>query len=234
MESTKDYQIFRDFASNREVDHKHVNKLVNAIRKRNLLHVNPIIVDDRMRVIDGQHRLAAAEILGVEIYYVKGEVNREDISVLNSNQKNWTVMDYINHYTVEKRDAFVQISGLINKHPRISVSALLALANSEGKRVTEQIRRGYLDVLNIGQAKDICFLCESLSEKYQKDFPLDSKFPLALSRAMALEGFNIDTLLKKIEESPRDFVPCHTVRQYLEMIEEIYNRGLSKNRIRIG
>lgn len=233
MESTKDYSIFKDFSSNREVDPKHVNKLVAEIKKRNLLSVNPIIVDNDMRVIDGQHRLAAAEKLGVEIFYVQGEVNRRDISVLNSNQKNWNAMDYINHYTVEKVASFLQLSGLINNHPDIAVSALLTLSNSEGKRNLKQLKDGYLDVLNIEHAKQVCIACENLNKKFQKCFVFDSRFPLAISKAIKQDNFRMDSFIEKIEENPRAFVPCHTKEEYLKMIEEIFNRYLSKNKINL-
>lgn len=233
MKSTKDYSIFKDFSSNREVDHKHVNKLVQSIKKRNLLAVNPIVVDNEMRVIDGQHRLAAAQILNVEIYYIQENINRKDISLLNSNQKNWTAMDYINFYTIEKSQAFMQLSNLINNYPDMAVSALLMLSNSEGRRSLVQLKEGYLDVLAIDHAKQICELCKNLNDRFQKSFVFDSRFPLALGKAINTENFRMERLIEQISSSPREFVPCHTKEQYLEMIEEIYNRSLSKNRINL-
>jgi hypothetical protein len=233
MKSTKDYSIFRDFSSNREVDHKHVNKLVNAIQKRNLLHVNPIVVDKEMRVIDGQHRLAAAQQLGVEIFYIQDSINRKDISMLNSNQKNWTAMDYINFYTIEKNSSFMALSSLINNYPEMPVSALLVLSNSEGRRDIVQLKEGYLDVLEIDHAREVSDLCRELNKKYQSSFVFDSRFPLALGQALRTENFKLEILLEKIESNPRAFVHCHTKKQYLEMIEEIYNRSMSKNAIRL-
>lgn len=180
MKSTKDYSIFKDFSSNREVDHKHVNKLVSAIQKRNLLHVNPIVVDENMRVIDGQHRLAAAQKLGVEIFYIQEAINRGDISMLNSNQKNWTGMDYINFFTREKVSAFLQLSSLINHYPEMAISALLSLSNSEGRRDIVELKSGRLDVENIEHAKEVCELCQVLNKRFHVDFVFDSRFPLAI------------------------------------------------------
>lgn len=233
MKSTTDYSIFKEFSSNREVDRKHVNQLVTSIMKKNLLNVNPIVVDKEMRVIDGQHRLAAAEILGVEIFYIMEDINREDISLLNSNQKNWGSMDYINFYTVEKRSSFLQLSKLISDYPDMSISALLVLSNSEGKRSLARLKEGDLDVLAIDHARSVGELCKDLNHQFQKDFVFDSRFPLALGKAIKQENFRIDRLLEQIGAAPREFVPCHTKEQYLKMIEEIYNRGLSKNKINL-
>jgi hypothetical protein len=233
MKSTKDYSLFKDICSNREIDSKHVNKLIRAIESNNLLHVNPIIVDDQMRVIDGQHRLEAAKKLKLEIFYIKAGVSRKDISVLNSNQKNWTGMDYINFYTIEKVDSFVQFSNLVNTFPDMSISALLVLSNSEGRRDIQQLKAGYLDVLNIHEAKEICLLCKWLFEKYNTDFVFDSRFPIALMKLMNTENFDLDNLKEKIEGNPRAFVPCHTIKEYLNMLVEIYNYKMSKNAIKL-
>jgi hypothetical protein len=233
MKSTKDYSIFKEFSSNREVDPKHVNRLVRAIEKKNLLYVNPIIVDGQMRVIDGQHRLAAAAILQVEIFYIESDVDRKDISVLNSNQKNWNAMDYINYYTIEHVDSFVQLSRLMNKFPAMSLSALLTLSNSENRRCLSELKDGLLDVLNINEAIEICEFIKELNIKYEYRFVFDSRFPLAVLKAFKAENFDPDVLLNKIESSPRSFVQCHTTKQYCEMIQEVYNRSMSKNIIKL-
>lgn len=231
MESTKDYSIFREFSSNREIDQKHVNQLVRSIEKHNLLKVNPIVVDKQMRVIDGQHRLAAAQILDVEIYYIQDEINRKDISLLNSNQKNWSAMDYINFYTVEKVPAYMKFSNLVNNYPRMKVSALLELANIDGVRNIKDLKEGDLNVSNIDEAKEVCEICKDMYSILLKAFVYDSKFPLALSKALAAENFKIERLFEQAKAFPRDFVACHSKVQYMEMIKEIYNRNLSKNKI---
>jgi hypothetical protein len=233
MKSTLDYSIFKEFCSNREVDQKHVNKLVVSIQKRNLLNVNPIVVDQQMRVIDGQHRLEAARILGVEIFYIMEDINREDISLLNSNQKNWTAMDYINFYTVEKKPSYVQLSQLISKYQDMAISALLVLSNSEGRRSLGQLKEGSLDVLDIDHAIEVSEICYDLNHRFQKDFVFDSRFPLALGKAIKAENFKLERLIEQIQAAPREFVPCHTKTQYLALIEEIYNRNLSKNKINL-
>jgi phosphoribosylanthranilate isomerase len=233
MESTKQYSIFKEFSSNREVDPRHLNKLVKAIQKRNLLHVNPIVVDEDMRIVDGQHRLAAAQILKLEIFYIRDSITRKDISMLNSNQKNWTAMDYINFYTIEKVSPFMQLSSLINNYPEIATSALLVLSNSEGRRDLALLKDGYLDVLQIDHAREVSELCRELDRKFQCSFVFDSRFPLALGEALKADNFKIDDLIKKIEANPRAFVHCPTKKEYLKMIEEIYNRYLSVNTVRL-
>lgn len=234
MNRTKDYNIFKDFSSNREVDPKHVKKLVRAISSRNLLPVNPIIVSNDMKVIDGQHRLEAAKTLGVEIYYIQGEINRKDISRLNSNQKNWNTMDYINFYTIEGVKEFIEFSKLVNHFPKVKVSAMLSLVNEETKRNAAELKQGILNILDIDIAQKVCELCYQLNETYEYTFVFDSRFPVALKKAIQSEGFKLENLLSKIQASPRSFVACHNIDEYCKMIEDVYNYRVKINQLRIN
>ena len=233
IKSTKDYSIFKEFSSNREVDPKHVNQLVKAIQEKNLLHINPIIVDDAFHIIDGQHRLEAAKRLKLEIFYIQGSADRKDISKINSFQKNWNTMDYVNFYTVEKIDAYVRFSHLVNKYPEMAVSALLSLSNIDGRRDIKELKNGFLNVGNIAHAEKVSDFCRLLNKEFDYDFVFDSRFPLAISKAFESESFRPDLLITRIKESPRSFTRCHTVKMYLQMIEEIYNKNLSKNKVRL-
>lgn len=233
MNSTTDYKIFQDYSSNREVDEKHVRKLVRAIHDRNLLHVNPIIVTKDMRVIDGQHRLAAAEILGVPIYYIEGNINRKDISRPNSNQKNWSTMDYVNFYTIEGVPEFVEFSKLFNHYPKMKISALMAIASEDNRRSTLELKNGMLNIFDIDIAKEISEICYSLNKEYGYIFVFDSRFPIALKKTIQADNFQLDNLYDKIAVSPRSFVPCHTIGEYCKMIADVYNYRLSKNLINV-
>jgi len=85
IQSTTNYSIFTSITSNREVNEAHVKALMKSIQENNLLSINPIMVNTEFGVIDGQHRLEAAERLSERIYYiVSDKVSKADISVLNS------------------------------------------------------------------------------------------------------------------------------------------------------
>ena len=69
---TREYDKFIiDSEYNREVDLKHVKKLEECFKNAgDFGKVYPIIVDDKFRIIDGQHRFTARKKLGLIIYYI--------------------------------------------------------------------------------------------------------------------------------------------------------------------
>lgn len=229
---TSDYDLFTTFTSNREIDEKHVAQLVKSIMARNLLHINPILVDSKMRIIDGQHRLEAAQTLKLDIYYiVSDDVDRLDISKLNSNQKNWNTMDYINFYTIEGNVEFLKLSKFINNYPDLTISSVITIISSKFTRNTNDIKSGILDTENINFGHQVAQALAVLMKKYQHLWIYDSRFPVALAKAMKHENFSLDTFISRIDLNPRAFVRTTTTKESCGMIEDIYNYRTRVNSI---
>jgi len=73
IEHSTEFDMFKMFSFNCEIKPKKLRKLKESIQKENLLHLHPIIVDDKYNIIDGQHRFTCARDLNVPIYYVQSE-----------------------------------------------------------------------------------------------------------------------------------------------------------------
>lgn len=102
IHKTADLSQFKPSAEQRPVNPYHLQRLTKSISEKNLLPDFPILIDSAWRVIDGQHRLAAAKDLNLEIYFKRATVTRfEDVGFANSNVKKWGVQDYL-HYWCEK------------------------------------------------------------------------------------------------------------------------------------
>lgn len=96
IKSTRDYVAFKRIEGNREIRKGHVNKLRSAIEDDpQVIEYNPILVNERYQIIDGQHRFEAIKQLGLPVYYqlIPG-LTLENVQNLNSNSKQWTPNDY--------------------------------------------------------------------------------------------------------------------------------------------
>ncbi|WP_432714390.1 ParB/Srx family N-terminal domain-containing protein [Pedobacter sp.] len=229
IQQTTDYSIFKQIVSNREVDQAHVNKLVKSISKNNLLHLNHIVVNPGMEVIDGQHRLEAAEKLGLPIFYiVDAAVSKKDLSDLNSVKKNWSTMDYINYWAIEKAPGFDVLSKFLSEHSKLPPSTALMLLSLEGKRDMSALKSGSVDVLNINEATEVA----GVLKKFRNiiDWAYDRNFVLAIYKLIKTGKYDPAVMEKKLETQSRSLVKCINVKQYVELLEEIYNRG-SHNKI---
>lgn len=229
-QSTTKYEMFKDIASNREVDEKHVRKLMQAITKKNMLNLNPILVNDKMEVVDGQHRLEAAKRLGVQIFYLTdSSIQKADIAALNSNQKGWTMMDYINFYTVEKRPGFDKLSAFLSQHPMLPPSTAMVMISDDGSRNTKGVLEGRINTANYENGLKIA----EMVKEYRNmcDHAYERNFVLAVIHCFYVPGYDHAAMQAQLETQSRCLVRCINKKQYIELFEEIYNRNKSKNKL---
>ncbi len=128
IKSTEDYSVFKKNSSNRDIDQVNLKKIVNSIKIKNLLELRPLVVNSNMEIIDGQHRLEAAKILSLAVYYtVRKEIENSDIILLNSAQKPWILSDYIQFYAKEGKKNYQKIVDVSKKY-NTSINDVLLLA----------------------------------------------------------------------------------------------------------
>jgi hypothetical protein len=95
---SRDYDKFViDSEYNREVDLKHVKKLEQCFKDAgDFGKLYPIIVDDKFRIIDGQHRFTARKKLGLIIYYIQTlEITSEKLGMINDGIAKWKPNDFL-------------------------------------------------------------------------------------------------------------------------------------------
>jgi hypothetical protein len=230
IQSTTDYDQFQDIMSNREVDKHHVKRLVAAIKQQNMLHINPIVVNGKMEVIDGQHRLEAAKILKVPIHFIQDKtISKNEIAKLNSNKKNWAPIDYLNYYCVENVEPYLHLARLHNEWPFVSISTLAQLisTNKQYGGALKQFKEGNLKADNELVARRILSFADNI-RNLSYDFAYDRNFLNALYKVCRIEDFSEEKFLSQLHENRMGLVKCVDEKQYVRCMEEIYNRFAKK------
>lgn len=184
IERTTDYRCFKSIVSNREVNKLHVRKLAQSIQRKNLLHIRPVICNNKMEVIDGQHRIAACSLINEPVYYIcVDNLTKDDIALLNTAQKNWTMLDFINFYTIEGRPEFRAFSRLLNRFSEMKVTTLLRMCGE-----SRNVRQGQINITNIKQAERVCLWIRQLRNKGEHfAFVYERNFAYALADVIEVE-----------------------------------------------
>lgn len=147
IEQTTDYKQFKNIQGNRAINEAHVAFLIQSIGIRNLLQYAPIIVNEKMEIIDGQHRLKAAEQMSLTIYYmqVKGATIRE-VQLLNATNRSWKMEDFLEAYVTEGLPEYVAVREFMTRHSFRLGATLLILSkkirNRGGKNITNDFKAG--------------------------------------------------------------------------------------------
>jgi len=120
---TNDFAKFKILEGNRETESTGV--LEKNIRKYGYLHV-PILVNEFMEVIEGQHRLKACKKLGEPVHYIiQNGLRREHCIALNVGRRNWTFENYIHAGAVEKPE-YRYFEILLQKYPDLPNTVVLS------------------------------------------------------------------------------------------------------------
>ena len=167
--------------------------------------ISPIIVNEYMVVIDGQHRLEHAKKAGVPIeYIVKPGLTEHDIVRMNTTQRPWSLLNFIESYANQGSEQYVALLNLINKKYAGTSVVISVGRNSTGssKGLTDLVKSGNFEFVNFEQTLN--FL--KYYERFRKETntPKKTKVALAIYALYRLKDFDEDRLIRKVLQKKFD------------------------------
>lgn len=145
---TTDYEQFGKLKGNRNINEAQVIGIRNSIEKIGYQPV-PILVNERLEVIDGQHRLEAARTLGIPIYFIiqKG-AGAEEVMQLNLRRGNWTVYDFIRFYTETGNENYIRLNDHAVRFQKIGIIDIaMCLSDSKSRNIQKPLREGSYQIV---------------------------------------------------------------------------------------
>lgn len=234
---TSDYKLFKQMPGNRVINHENVDNIVESIKKNNKLHVHPIIVNEEMYVIDGQHRLVAAVKLNVPIYYVvsSGKDELEDayehIMSANINQKSWSIEDFLHLYAIKNNDEdYKQFIAMMSKL-KLRARALIGLIfGGNTGHIVESMKIGKFKMPDDkAQNEHVCNqylqFQEFVQKRKLKPFSMFTTYHFCSAFRMLLinESCEISLFFSKLENRWFELKPQGTSREWFKILIGIYN-----------
>lgn len=233
LQST-DYLKFQKIEGNRKISKAHVDSLVESIKKKNLLNLRPIIVDENFFVLDGQHRLEAAKQCEVPIYYIVCNSEKfKEITKLNQNQKNWRLIDFLNFYAVNFKNAiYIDLLNFTNEREiPLEASFIYLNYNIKVKKNREEFCSGEFifekplsEAINLfSDWKTFYDLCTEKNFDFP-DFLKSLHFRKALIEILSSRKINRQQFWDRIKSNISGIYRCYNKDDTLDMLLKIYNK----------
>lgn len=231
IKSTKDYSIFKNLDFNRDKRKKHLEMMKKTLEKENLLHLHPIVVNNKMEVVDGQHRLEAARVLSLEIYYVQGDVSYEHILNCNLIQKGLSLKDVIKFYALKDSNSnYLELYKYINDLS-ISPKAVLGLLfGNLSIDLVNFIKTGRFKMPNNPDTIDnLVYRLENflLFAKEKKISPISmfssSYFTIAFRNLVLIPDFDEKIWENKVNMRWFELKPQLNFKEWTKLLLSIYN-----------
>ena len=236
INKTKDYDLFKFREDNRErIDHKHVEKLIESIKSRNLLDLRPIAVNKNMEIIDGQHRLLAAKALNVDIYYQQEKsLQAQDIIQMNIS-KTWSPTDFFNFFCHHEYPEYLKLKEFMKKND-LSLGVALSVMIGRSMDGAHDFRIGKFKFTDDLVQEDVEVCWESIRRikrmNLKTRYTCSSRFWKALLKLVKHPSFNKEKWFSNMDKMSSDFCVKAREEDYVALFQNIYN-WRNQNKIEI-
>lgn len=235
------YESFKVLDQNREINHKHVTLLKKSIEANpKIMESQPILVNENMEIIDGQHRYQACKELEMPVYYmvIPGLTVAEARS-MNAMQRGWTAMDYAQSYAKAGNENYALLLEFKRSYPSLTLSVIRYVCSGTGGNGDNSrplmFRTGNFAISR--DTEDIEWILSRLDQTYKLTsgrVPLSIPFVSAFITANdEFPDFKCDDFINNLARNPGDFHRTPVNRDALRMIEDIHNRGKSSSRVKL-
>ena len=248
VSSTTDYGQFKYISGNRILSEPNINSIATQIRQRG--QQQPIIINERYEIIDGQHRLEACKKLKIAVEYIKRKgATIEDVISTNIVGKKWGVEDYIHRFATEGNQDYIDLVKFIKVAKSKGIAPSTAICIAKGNNAVtsyymyddQKVRmnqstdsKGAKRLYRVGSAEALGFFKMPNKDEANKrldqvmafsEFSFYNKvsFVKAINQCMRIKEIDFNRLLQSARKNPRRFTNEATTENFIKMFEEIYN-----------
>lgn len=234
VQVSRNYNKFDLMINNREVVRGHVEALKKAFQEiGNLTRVQPILVNERFQIIDGQHRFIVAKELEEPVYFmVQRGLGIKDARQMNILHRGWTLDDYAKSYALTDPN-YKQYLEVREDYGFGHSTTLLYIVGEETKGMFSDFRNGEFVMIDLPAAR--ARLDKLANVQSHVRYGRNRYFAYAYLKVIAVPGFNEDRMLRKLDEVGDSLLrQFGNTTDFLRVLEEIYNYRMSeRNRLRL-
>lgn len=226
---TKNYSAFRYLENNRTVDNAHVKRLMKSFAENGYIPA-PILVNERMEELDGQHRAKAAERSELPIYYVVIDgAGETECRVLNKDQKKWSLMDHIEAAAKSGDETALIISRIVHENGDMQKNVVLCSVLNYlhpkmlSKTISRRMDYGTLDIGTYMEANERVQTMRQITDLVKDSFEGDYRlFAIVACRSIRDGIAERGKVIERLEKRPFGTMTAPTVDSAIQMFAHIY------------
>jgi len=227
--ATKDYTSFSFITGNRNITKSHLEKLRKSIIQ-NYIPV-PIIVNEKLQIIDGQHRFIICKEEKLFIYFIQiTGLNLSDVQKINELMKVWTADAFMHCYCDLELDNdtgeyenYVEYREFKRKYGfgHNETQAMLTGRQMFTGALSERFRNGTFRIDNIKLATAAANKITEVSKYYQGY--KRRGFVIAMLQCLANPEYDHDRFMSKLSFQTHKLSDQSNYKQYLQIVQDVYN-----------
>lgn len=235
--STIHTSAFVHLKENRSINEAHVLALISSFETDGYLFT-VVYVNEKLQIIDGQHRCEAARRKGLPVYFaLMPGWGMKEVTILNVNSRNWTILDFMETHAKSGNPNYVRFRDFYEAHDfDITTCQLIVTGRrSGGYAATDSFRLGNMQI-DEQQITDAYLKAKKLScmQDFHPKGWKSRNFVKAMLLLFNTRGYDHDHLVQKFQTYPEVMlVGAKSLRvdEYIQVFLNKYNFRRLKDRI---
>ena len=230
---TYNYSKFRKLEFNRSVLKDRKEKLMASFRAGEVM--NPIVVNEKDEIIDGQGRFEARKELGLPIQYVIAQgANIDDCRRMNQYNSKWSTADWVTSHAESGNQNFVILRD-VNSEVGLGYVKILRLCNkSGGGRTGTSITEGTLIFTqkDADTVRKVVGLGKEIVEALVFTSEINAAFYTAVKVVCETPGYKHEKMLNNCRNCRSTYNQMAGLESQLKEFSRIYNyRAATKDKL---
>ncbi len=252
LQETKDYGLFGFIKGNRMINESNIKKIMQSIKRKAIKEIAIVVgfngdpkKGKALYIIDGQHRFWAYYRLGLPIPFVVREdfdiddpkKSLEDVERVNTASETWDVTDFMFSKCELGDINYINYKDIHHKY-ELEHEIIYFILNKKSDRIKinhESFKQGLLTLNNEEKfwLESNLNILKLFKEKFINESGKRYWFK-AIIELIFTENIDLKRLNEQINNSDWKVPPTNTIKHSLEVIRDLYNDKLRKNKLFVG
>lgn len=226
---TDDLSQFTVHPSARPVSERQLQRMIDFMKRRNLLLYYPILVDRNFVVYDGQRRLAAAKALGLPIYYIVASNISVWMVVLSGGMtRRWGFSDFLKHFCVLGLPDYLYLKSFKEKWPFIALPTVIRFLHGGSTENVDMIFKA--GKFAATRRSSVEKFVDQLSLVKNRRLQVQGLFQRTLYPLTSNPDFHLALFVRRLNDYPFEFGPFGDAETCATRIQDVYNYRVSEDK----
>lgn len=223
---TNNYDQFKFMEGNRNVDLKHLHKLTESFKVKQL--PIPIIVNKDFEILEGQHRYLVCKNQQLPLYYIVIEdCSINDAILINTISKKWGMNDYLEHFAALGYEHYINLKNFM-EITSTNCNMARIFCDEASTKISKQNNKfatGNFEMIPMDEALQKFDLYKDFNKCPAFKMQI---FIMAVMKVVEHPKYNHKRMVSKIDDFYYKVTKRVSKNEYIQLLTEIYNYNTNK------